>query len=162
MTARRKNHWYILIYKCILGSLPSYHRLQVYICGKMTHSYSLRSQDLFLLSVPEVRTERGKKAFKCAAPSAWNSLQNDLRLQELVSLNTFKTLLNDQETETSGCRCFLLLLMLSNQYWLFCYFICFTLVLCLYWCCVVLSVCKLVNYAAACLGQDTLEFYLVK
>jgi len=46
-------------------------------------------QELFLLSVPVVRTEFGEKAFKFAAPSAWNCLQSTLKLRKLVSLDTF-------------------------------------------------------------------------
>ncbi len=68
--------------------------------------YCLCSQDLFLLTVPKVRTELEKGSFKYAAPSAWNQLQNDLNLQELVSLDTFEVILNDLAADTSGCRCF--------------------------------------------------------
>ncbi len=53
-------------------------------------SYCLRSQDLFLLTVPKGCNELGKRAFKYAAPVAWNQLQNYLNLRELVSLDTFK------------------------------------------------------------------------
>ena len=66
----------------------------------------LRSQDLFLMSVPKVRTELGKKAFGFAAPSAWNMLQKTFKQNELVSLNIFKRKFDDLEAETSGCRCF--------------------------------------------------------
>ena len=104
LSARRLNHWRILIYKCILGLLPSY--LLTYISQKSTASYNLRSQDLFLLSVPKVRTELGKKAFRFAAPHAWNELQKDLKLKDLVSLDTFKSMLSNLEANTSGCRCF--------------------------------------------------------
>ncbi len=73
---------------------------------KHVSSYSLQSQNFSLLSVPVVRTELGKKTFQFAAPSACNNLQNKLKLRELVSLDVFKGILNDLETETSGCRCF--------------------------------------------------------
>ncbi len=52
-------------------------------------SYCLHSQDVFLLTVPKVRTEPGKRAFKYAAPLAWNQLQNYWNFQELVSLKAF-------------------------------------------------------------------------
>ncbi len=44
------------------------------------------SQDLLLLSVPNVRLEMGKRTFRFAAPAAWNLMQNDLGLRELVTL----------------------------------------------------------------------------
>ena len=89
ISIRRLRHLHILIYKAILGFLPSY--LLSYINQNNAGTYNLRSQDLFLLSVPKVRTELGKKAFRFAAPSAWN---------------TFKGKLDDLEAKTSGCRCF--------------------------------------------------------
>ncbi len=84
LSMRRLQHWYIFIYKAILGLLPSY--LLTYISVNNIGTYNLRSQDLFLLSVPKVRTELGKKAFKYAAPSTRN---------KLVSLVAFKRMLTD-------------------------------------------------------------------
>lgn len=52
------------------------------------------------------RTELEKRAFKKAAPSAWNQLQNYLNLRELVSLDLFKGILNDLEASRSGYKCF--------------------------------------------------------
>lgn len=46
-------------------------------------------KSLHLLSVPFGCMEIGKRAFVCAAPSAWNVSQNDWNLTELVSLNAF-------------------------------------------------------------------------
>lgn len=104
MFTRRLKHWHILVYKVILGLPPSY--LQTYITQKSTGTYGLRSQDLYLLSVPKVRTELGKKAFRFAAPSSWNDLQKELKLNELTSLDTFKRKLKELEAGTSGCKCF--------------------------------------------------------
>jgi len=59
-----------------------------------------------LLSVPQIRTELGKEAFKYAAPCAWNQLQNVLNLQEPVSRVDFILLLNDMEATQTGCRCY--------------------------------------------------------
>lgn len=61
LATRRLVHWYVLIYKAILGLLPPY--LCIYILQKSVGSYCLRSQNLFLLSVPNARTELGKKGF---------------------------------------------------------------------------------------------------
>ncbi len=101
---RRLQHWYIFIYKAILGLLPSY--LLTYISVNNIGTYNLRSQDLFLLSVSKVRTELGIKACKYAAPSTWNKLQKSMKLNKLVSLVPFKRMLTDLEAATSGCRCF--------------------------------------------------------
>jgi hypothetical protein len=42
------------------------------------------------MNVAEARTELGKKAFKVFAPSSWNNLQKQLKLQDLVTLSEFK------------------------------------------------------------------------
>ena len=89
------------LYKAILGLLP--HYLCVFIMQKNTGQYSLRSQDLFMLSVPNARTEIGKRAFGYSAPSAWNLLQNDLKRKELVSLNLFKSKTKDLEAVSMRC-----------------------------------------------------------
>ncbi len=76
---RRKMHWYLIIYKAILGMLPSY--LCCLIKQKIVEKYFLRSQNCYTLSVPFVRSELGKKAFMYAAPTDWNLLQSKLKLQ---------------------------------------------------------------------------------
>ena len=57
--------------------------------------YSLRLQDVLQLTVPSPRTELGKKAFKYAVPSGWNTLQKDLKVSELTSFDAFGSLLKD-------------------------------------------------------------------
>ena len=104
LSTRRLYHWHVLVYKAILGLLPCY--LGRYLSQKFTGSHNLRSQDLFLLSVPRVRTELGSRAFSYAAPFAWNELQKILKLRDLVSLVAFKALLKDLEIRTSSCSCF--------------------------------------------------------
>lgn len=104
LSNRRSGHWHIFIYKAMLGLLPSY------ICSLITWrsvgSYSLRSNDHLLLSVPFARTELGKRAFVYSAPSAWNFLQKDLKLSELISLNAFKSRLREPEMTCLNCKCF--------------------------------------------------------
>ena len=76
LSSRRLSHYCIFIYKAILGVLPSY------LCSLMRESagpHFLRSQDLVLLSVRNVRTEQGKKAFVYSAPTVWNTLQKGPR-----------------------------------------------------------------------------------
>ncbi len=63
-------HCYFIIYKAILGMLPSY--LCCLIKQKAVEKYFIRSQNCYTLSVAFVRSELGKKAFMYAAPSDWN------------------------------------------------------------------------------------------
>ncbi len=101
---RRKMHWYLIIYKAILGMLPSY--LCCLIKQKIVEKYFLRSQNCYTLSVPFVRSELGKKAFMYAAPTDWNLLQSKLKLQNLLSLDHFKTVIRQMETDSTICNCF--------------------------------------------------------
>jgi hypothetical protein len=104
LSIRRKMHWYLLIYKAILGCLP------IYLCCLIQRtsfkSYSLRSQSIYNLCVPFVRTELGKTSFKYAATSDWNLLQKEIKLQNLVSYNNFKSLLCNLERNQTVCDCF--------------------------------------------------------
>ncbi len=74
--------WCTFVYKGILGLLPQY--LCVFITQKSTGQYSLRSQNLFMLSVPNAWTEVGKRAFGYSAPSAWNLLQNSVAFDSIL------------------------------------------------------------------------------
>jgi len=49
----------------------------------------IRSSDTLLLTVPFTRTELAKRAFRCAAPSVWNSLPSFITNSD--SLTTFKS-----------------------------------------------------------------------
>ena len=51
-----------------------------------------RSSDKDQLIVPTMRTNIGSRAFSHAAPSVWNSLQEDLK--EKITINSFKCGLN--------------------------------------------------------------------
>ncbi len=102
LSYHRLKHWYVFIYKVILGLLPSY--LQQNIFQKGVKNYGLRSLDL--LSIPKVRTNMGKRAFSYATSFDWNQLQDKLCLKELVSLNYFRCILKDVVVESSDCKCF--------------------------------------------------------
>ncbi len=104
LLTRRKMHWYLIIYKAILGMLPSY--LCCLIKLKAVEKYFLRSQNYYTLSVPFVRSELGKKAFIYAAPSDWNHLQLNLMLQSLMSLDLFKRVIRQMEIDSMTCNCF--------------------------------------------------------
>ncbi len=60
------------------------------------------------LNVPSSRTNLGTKAFKYAAPSDWNFLQMKWRLNQLVPIRYYKTLLYGLEKDMEiVCYCFL-------------------------------------------------------
>jgi hypothetical protein len=50
---------------------------------------------MFLLTVPKVCTDLGKRAFSYAAPFLSNESQGELKLGEMDALNRFKALLDD-------------------------------------------------------------------
>ena len=103
LSIRRHLRWLTLVFKALIGLVPSY--LGVFMCKKSSE-HALRSQDVFQLVVPFARTDRGKKAFKYAAPSAWNELQKVLKLPGLITLGEFKLILKDFETDSIGqCNC---------------------------------------------------------
>lgn len=54
-------------------------------------------------------------AFKYAAYSAWNQLQDYLYFWKLVSLGAFEVILNDLNAVTSCCRFFECVLMSHNS-----------------------------------------------
>ena len=103
LVTRRLIHWYTFIYIAILGLLPFY--LGIFIAQKCGGN-SLRLLDFILLTVPNVRTEFGKRAFMYSAPSAWKALQNTFKLEELASIVVFKSLMKDFETNSLTCQCF--------------------------------------------------------
>ncbi len=55
-----------------------------------------------IISVSFVRTELGKTSFKYAATSDCNLLQKEMKLQNLVSYNYFKSLLCNLESNLTG------------------------------------------------------------
>ncbi len=73
---------------------------------KVVEKYFLRSQNYYTLSVPFVRSELGKKAFMYAAPSDWNHLQSNVKLQSLMSLDHFKRVIWQMEIDSTTCNCF--------------------------------------------------------
>ncbi len=83
----RKQHWYIFIYKAMLGKLPTYLCTLLCLCSG---NYQLRSSKCLLSNIPRVCTELGKTAFSYYAPWAWNNLQKDLKLNTFVSIGEFK------------------------------------------------------------------------
>lgn len=69
--------------KSLLRLLPSY-LLCVHMCTSRSH-HGLPSQGLLQMLAPRAKVELGLQAFKCSVPSAWNDVQRDLKLSELVN-----------------------------------------------------------------------------
>lgn len=90
----RLSHWYVLIYKAILGRLPCYSSFFL----KNTACTVLRPQDSSY-DCSESSDWVGKKDFLFSAPSTWNSLQNGLKLQDLVTLSEFKCIVKSMESD---------------------------------------------------------------
>ncbi len=103
LSSYRLKHWYLFIYKVIVGLLPSY--LQQIIFQKGVNNYGLCSQDYYLLSIPKVRTNMCKRAFSYA-PFDWNQLQDKLCLKELVPLNDCRCILKVLVVDSPDCKCF--------------------------------------------------------
>ena len=99
LSTRRLSHYCIFIYKAILGVLPSY--ICSLIMQKNAGPHFLRSQDLVLLSVPNVRTEQGKKALYTLPPLC------GIRYRKtLILLNAFKLKMKEIELDSLRCQCF--------------------------------------------------------
>ena len=65
LSMRRTTHWYLFVYKSIIGLLPSY--LSTYMTRQQSDR-SLRSLDYITFAIPSVRTEQ-KGVLLCCA---WN------------------------------------------------------------------------------------------
>ena len=79
MTFRIEFKVIIITHKAIYGTAPNY--LSSLVNFKPNSSYSLRSNNKYLLSNPNFRTlpTLGDRAFVAAAPKLWNNLPLDLR-----------------------------------------------------------------------------------
>lgn len=101
LAVRRQLHWFIFIYKAVIGLLPSY--LSVFSLSS-NNRYNLRSNSVILFNVPAVRTNLGKIAFKYNAPATWNELQKQLKLNMFIPISDFKFCVTD--TLNYQCHCF--------------------------------------------------------
>ena len=100
LTMRRMQHWFLLMYKAILG------KLSLYICVRFApvcDSHNLRSSAWIRVQLPAVRTEAGKRSLFYDGPWSWNDLQSRLKLRALVSIACFKLKLS--EVLTTSCSC---------------------------------------------------------
>ena len=100
LSTRRFLHWYVLIYKALLGTLPLYINSKFVLAH---NSHNLRSSSWLRCIVPSVRTEAGRRSLSYFGPWSWNDLQTHLKLASLVSLQSFKCKV--LELLTTVCSC---------------------------------------------------------
>lgn len=98
---RRNTHWYMFIFKAIIGKLPSYITM---LLDWNYGPYLTRSTDWLRLKVPRVQTELGKSAFCFSAPAAWNDLQLTLKIDSFISHGQFRNLIAG--LPATVCNCF--------------------------------------------------------
>ncbi len=87
LSIRRQHHWLIFIYKAVIGLLPSYLSVFSFV---ENNRYNLRPKNSIRFTIPAVKSEFGKIAFRYNAPSTWNALQKQLKLSTFITLNDFK------------------------------------------------------------------------
>ena len=97
---RRLHHWFLLIYKTLLGKTPRYLSNLLHLSH---NNYHLRSSEFFTLSIPKARTVFAQNSFRFAAANDWNSLQNSLKLSALPSLHIFKQILKHSLVDCCMC-----------------------------------------------------------
>lgn len=118
--------WLSFIYETPLGLVSLY--LCSYLQGTNSR-FAFCPCDVLL--VPRARTELGERALSLAALSVWNSLQTDLKLSELISLDAFSSFFNDRHTcvfkLSSELQHFIISLWNAH---LNCSCICFKLIVC--------------------------------
>lgn len=97
---RRLHHWFLFIYKTVLGMTPAYLSS---LLNQTHNAYSTRSCNLIKFVVPKFSTVFGRNAFRFAAANDWNSLQNNLKLSALMSISGFKLKLRQLVVDTCSC-----------------------------------------------------------
>ena len=103
LEVRREQHCLLFIYKALCGKLPLYLTSLLKLC---TSGYNTRSQTQLRLHIPRMKCELGKTAFSFYAPDRWNRLQESLKLDNLVSIESFKVLLDEVFLRDQSCSCY--------------------------------------------------------
>ena len=98
----REQYCILFIYKALCGKLPLFSSLLLEF--KVT-GYATCAQAHIRYICPHMNSEQGKTAFMHYAPQKLDKLQDSLKMESLVSLETFKTLIED--TLYSDCTCFM-------------------------------------------------------
>ena len=101
LTTRRELHCLQFIFKTLSGKGPEY--LSSWLTAKPA-SHRTRSQTYISLCTPRINSDHGKSAFSFYAPDKWNKLQARLKLDNLISIASFKALLVIELHKT--CTCF--------------------------------------------------------
>lgn len=71
-------------------------------------AYSLSSRDVYsYFTLPKVKTEMGRRAFRFSAPTTWNVLQLDHKLHNLALPNVFRSMINPIKFRPHMCICFI-------------------------------------------------------
>ena len=103
LSKRRDIHWYLFIFKSLIGKQPPY--ITGMLDQKNIGRYSTRSSDLLLLKRPNAGSNLRQHSFMFTAPKMWNDLQKSLKIRTLPTLKQFRTLISGQCT--SVCNCFM-------------------------------------------------------
>ena len=89
------------IYKALVGKLPNY---LMSLLKLKSICHNTRSQSLISLEIPLTKTNIGKIALKFFASHTWNTVQVELKLTKYLSVNQFKSLLDNKDVPQ--CCCF--------------------------------------------------------
>ena len=96
----RQTHWLQVIYKTLLGKVPPYLSSLVTIAAP---TCSMRSSRCISLGTPKTNSSFGRLSFQFSAANDWNELQESLKLENLISLTSFKHQLSEQLTDYCTC-----------------------------------------------------------
>ena len=102
LQSRRNIHLMLFIYKALLCKLPNY---LTSLLSFKSSNYKTRSTDYITLNIPRTRTNVGRTGFNYYAPLKFNGLQSTLKLQSIIHLGHFKSLLSDFFTDNCNCFC---------------------------------------------------------
>ena len=100
LTTCREQHCLLFMYKALCGKVPDYLSS---LLNVKPASYRTRSQAYISLCTPRINSEHGKSAFSFYAPDKWNKLQASLKMDNLVSIESFKALLEIELHKTCTC-----------------------------------------------------------
>src|SRR4029434_1457754 len=98
-----------------------FRKLPIYLMSLLklkSICHNTRSQSLLSLEIPLTQTNIGKIACKFFASHKWTTVQVELKLTKYLSVNQFKSLLDNKDVPQ--CCCFKLF---SDFFFTLCYFI---------------------------------------
>lgn len=98
-SARRQYHWLQFIFKSIYLNFPSYLKQHLVLYNSQ---HNLRHDEQMFFTVPRVKRDVGKHAFRVRAPNDWNNLPVFIR--SITSLTSFRRALLTHLQNT--CHCF--------------------------------------------------------